>query len=80
MHTIPDKSIHAVVLILPSKYVMSKIWIDKKIMNDIIHALSNFLNNTSDLFEFLFNFKFTLQEKIIINTITKKIINDDGKP
>ena len=43
------------VLILPSKYVMSIIWINKNIMNDIIHALSNFLNNTSDLSEFLPN-------------------------
>ena len=53
---IPDKSIHAVVLILPSKYVISKICINKNIINDIIHALSNFLNNASDfLFIFLLN-------------------------
>ena len=77
----PANNIHDNVLILPSKYVISKICIRKNVINDIIQAWSKFFPSLFRLFNlFKSRFVFFLQQLIVMNNNVEKIINDEGNP
>ena len=78
---IPDKIIHAIRLILPSKYVISNMCRKIKTINEVIHALLK-----SDKLFFVFKIPYLLLNlKLLeplnkINSMPPTINNEDGKP